>query len=475
MNNKKSILFLINGFGSLQKDSYDFDIDVIMPNLAKICRSNIYTSLENDNANINEGYEELSLGSSLNNSYHFVEKEIQTNFVNNKILNYALEYITSKDVKLHIYLVFKNDKVVDQLRGILSFIRENYKFSIFIHIILNSNKVEDYKKQSFFIGKLKQLCSGYDKVSIGLIFGINQMSEERASYLYKIIVSEIGERWPDYERKLNTLQEKGIKPEDMDAFFITDGFKVSSNDMIWFLNYEIVNYSCLINVFNNPSKYFSLDDLPTEVKFMSLFPMGSNREINYMYDFVKINETINNTLHKIRANALVLTDNDRVSTINYYFNGMKNIDATNIKYATITNNKNVISNILSDDNYHFIIFDTNIGNASSVEAITITLHDIDKLIGIVYNMAIEKGIYFYITSVYGMNEKCLLPNGEMGVVNFSNYVFAVVSIPTISKGKYTLEYGNIYDFMNTILCNINQYSGRPTILCEKSLFTIFNK
>lgn len=89
-------------------------------------------------------------------------------------------------------------------------------------------------------------------VSIGTITGERQINSE---LYYTVIAKENGEKWPDYNRKLRFVEAQGIKPLNVEPFYMNPGFMIERNDIALFLNYEDVDCDGFINKITNVKLY----------------------------------------------------------------------------------------------------------------------------------------------------------------------------------------------------------------------------
>ena len=106
--NKKSILFLINGLGVASKDSFDIKFNDMMPNLSMLMRNYTFAKLENKNYNYKNGFRNFSLGNNLLPTYRILEND--TNFQNNPtIINIANDAI-SNHTKVQLFCFLDNEK-----------------------------------------------------------------------------------------------------------------------------------------------------------------------------------------------------------------------------------------------------------------------------------------------------------------------------------------------------------------------------
>ena len=140
--NKKSILFLINGLGVASKDSFDIKFNDMMPNLSMLMRNYTFAKLENKNYNYKNGFRNFSLGNNLLPTYRILEND--TNFQNNPtIINIANDAI-SNHTKVQLFCFLDNEQVINQVVKIVNVLRPRGDFYIYIHIVIRQKDIIDY-------------------------------------------------------------------------------------------------------------------------------------------------------------------------------------------------------------------------------------------------------------------------------------------------------------------------------------------
>ena len=200
MNEKKekAILFLINGLGVASKDSFSINYGELMPNLSMLMNNYFYTTLENINYNYNNGFRNFSLGHDLLPTYKKLEED--TEFANNQtIINIAADAIHNRS-KVHLFCFLDNDKVINQVVKIISVLRPKGDFYIYIHIVLRQKDCIEYDNVIKRIKSLEDKITLYQNTTIGTIVGERKFINDE---YYSLITKGMGEKWPDYNRKLN--------------------------------------------------------------------------------------------------------------------------------------------------------------------------------------------------------------------------------------------------------------------------------
>ena len=82
-NIRRSVLFLLNGFGMDRKDIYDIINDDTASYINQIAQTGLFGSLENINSNFKGGFRTFSTSERSLPGYKRLQKDLDENFVNN--------------------------------------------------------------------------------------------------------------------------------------------------------------------------------------------------------------------------------------------------------------------------------------------------------------------------------------------------------------------------------------------------------
>ena len=116
-----------------------------------------------------------------------------------------------------------------------------------------------------------------------------------------------------------------------------------------------------------------------------------------------------------------------------------------------------------------------IDDCKTVEEITYRLAKIDFIIGKIFDYIKTNKCGLFISSLYGIQKELYNEKHMLCKVNFSNRVPAIIYDESISKSKYGLREGNIYDLSNAIIYNMNNNYKNSGILKKKGALSIFFK
>ena len=442
---KKTVLFLMNGFGIEQLNSYNIYNAKLMPNLDYYTKNYLFTPIESKAHDLISGYRTFSTGSDLPLTYSLIDNYVD-NFSNNKNFDLYLNSIKPEG-KIQLFLSLENEKGYEHLKAFLKFIRSKKNNPICLHLILTADNTNNYKLIERIINRIS-----YDikECRIGMVVGLNSLYAMNLTAFMNLYKNEIGEKWREITKKINALENTKVKPYNVKEFHMNEGFKIANDDSLFFFNYE---YCDLTNLVNTISKEFN-------VGIYSLF--GINGIKYTMFAYPKSGISMLNSLNKIDAKALILTNKDSIKFLNYYCCGLENILSERVFFSKTDNglNPNLLKSIIKDSDYDLIIINYQVDNVSKVDELKDKLSNLDKILGVIHDFCVEKEISLFISSLYGMQKELAVDNFINAVVDFSGKVPFIVVDPIFKKSNFMVTQGNMFNLADTVYTNINnKYSG----------------
>ena len=458
MDKTKTILYLINGLGVASKDSFDIKFNDMMPNLSMLMGNYIYSNIQNVNYSYKNAFKNFSLGQNLLPTYDRLEKD--TEFSNNKTVAAIANDAINNKTKVQLYCFLDNEKVSNHVVKIINTLTSIGTFPIYIHIVLRQKDIQEYDNIIKLIKIIDEKITLLNNVSIGTIVGERQINEDK---YYELITKQNGEKWPDYSRKLNYANQVGTTPRKLEGFYMHEGFKIETNDISLFLNYEDVDCNEFINRITN-------------VKLYTLFPMKAYSYAINIYDELPPTEYFSKVLDDYKLKCLVLTTPDRVNGINYNLCGLKEIKSPYITYMDITD-KNLDKVKIIENDYDLIIYDYDIGLFKEIGRIKDFLMTIDDEINELYKTCDQKGYNLYISSLYGMYRDYIIGVDKKVILDYSIEVPVIAINPLYPASKFALKYGDTHMLSNTIFAAITndpnfQYE---TLYRKKGIIGLFKE
>lgn len=448
---KKTILYLMNGFGIEQIDSYSIYNRELMPNLDFYTRNYLFAPIETPCFDLMEGFRYFSTGSPLALTYPFLDEFLDKMDTNPNLRAYV-EHLT-KDNNMHLFAFVENDKSVSQLKQFLNYVRSKTECNIYLHLVLDSKDHNDYKEFDRIITRMNYDMKDYP---IYTIVGKNILKNKSKDYV-SILNHGIGERWKEISKKFNSLLSGSSIPCDTDPFFVNDKFPFTSNDYIFFYNYnpfDCSNFVRDLNTFNQIKTTFSM------------FPLVG---VNYpMFAYPVSNTSTASSLASIKAKALIISPENSINLINYYANGLRNVLSPNINYmkldGNILNNANQMQAVINDPQFNLIIINNAIDASRTVDELNNKLREIDNSLKLIHDICDQNKYTFIISSLYGINRELIKDNFSKVRVNFSKKVPVIVKDETYQKDRFIISQGNPYTLANTVYTNMDlSYKGEVLI------------
>ena len=169
-------------------------------------------------------------------------------------------------------------------------------------------------------------------------------------------------------------------------------------------------------------------------------------------------------------NTLVLTESKHVNAINYYLNGLDNVNNPNITYISLDNclyDTNTIVNIINTYPQELLIFNYDITNFNTVEELENILKNIDNVIGSIYNNTEKNSYTIVISSIFGTNKSVLNNKGELCHISYDKVPIVFVD-NFITKKNYLISDGNINDLFKICYKMINKNYPGTTLITKKN-------
>ncbi len=472
---KRNILLLINGFGVEQRDSYNVYSENLMPNLDKLTKTCMFSSISSNDLDYRTAYRTFSIGINEALTYSVVNNAINNeSYKKNDLFKYLISQLNTISTRLHIICYWDNDTTIYQLITYLRELTTLTKVGIYVHLIMNQKSLNDYRNIEKNLNSLNYEIG--NNVKIGIIGGADN------NLLYKdfnkMLVAESGEKWKDITKKVSTLYDTRTIPSQTRVFALNDGFALNDNDSILFFNYSNINVTPYTKeLIEQRLRQLNLGT----IKFYSLFPVKSeNVNIPHLYDYAVSSTYTLNSLKSIGAKCMVMAKKDYCININNYLTGLRNIFDNDLKYMPTDNgfiyDGPTLLNVISSLKEELVIVNFEIDDCKTVEEIKDRLYRIDSVIGTIYGYTSQNNMGLFISSLYGLERQMYNVKHELCKINFSTRVPVVVADASITKKNYIITEGNVYDLANSVYKNINsQYKIEGIVQKKKGLLSIFKK
>lgn len=472
----KTILFLINGYGVEQKNSYSIYSKDLTPNFDKLMNQNLFSTLDANINNIYEGYRNASLDVNEVYNYSILNREIANeNLIKNNTLLDLSNKLNERKSKLHIFcLVDTSEKIVDNLKELLKTINKEKNKKIYYHLVLTSSNIEDYNRILRVLSKINIELSEYGK--IGFVMGLGAISNDNPvaemSFFYRSFISEVGEKWQSFKQKIDVCYGIKERPNLVKPFIVNDGFRLDKDDIFLFWNYDKIDLTNFINMTRN----IRYGNESNNILFYSLFQITSQVQVPYIFNYEISEESLYNNLSKLNKKALLITRKSTINTIKYYCNGFKTVNDDVITYMEFDNilyKPNDLINIINTSTQDLIIINYDLSIVDKVDELKEMLHNIDIILGNVYDTFKENNTLI-ISSLYGINKLLTNSKEEICNINFNSKVPFIYINNLITRKHYLIEPGNVNDILKACYKSISNDYQKTSIVAKKNfLYRLF--
>ena len=460
---KKTVLMLINGFGVEKKNSYPIYDDDLMPTFAALSRNYLFSnnSVISHVNNIYDAYRNISLDVNELYNYSVISRDIASKTFGNKqmLLNLKKDYET-KNGNLHIFcLVDTSLKIVEHLKETLKVINPNMKKNVFLHLIISSNSIEDYKYLTEVFSKINMDMSGYGE--IGFILGLNSIANTAKdvdlNFFFKMFISKVGEKWQSFTQKFDVLYAMKTPPRETKPFIVNSNFSLDINDTFMFFNYDNFDLTNFINTLSN-IKY---GDSKNNYSYYSLFAVTSKIAIPYLYEVTTSPNSLVNSLNELKAKALMFCNLDQINIINYFCNGLNNTASDTITFIDmmkIEHDPNSIYNAIREYDKDLVIINYNLDDCSTVSEVKQKLKDADSLLKILDTNRNGSKYTVIVSSLYGMIKTLKTDKDTMGTVIFSEELPFLYIDDFLTKKNFLIASGSINDIIKSCYKSLDMNS-----------------
>lgn len=485
MRRKPFVLFLMDGMGIEDSKSYNIYSSDVMPNLDTLTNRYLFSSLassgkgvglsENASATRELGYLNVGACSIVKQSIEIVNDKIDNNmFFNNESLKAVTDHVITNKSRMHLITLVGDrygEDSMSHLRKMVEYCNSIGIKDVFLHLYLGANNNSLDKTFPKYTANVHRILNLFPNVKICTIAGIKHLKDSSGitvtKELYKITAGGIGEHWVNYNEAVNSNYKRKNLEENIVPFLVSTDGLIGNTDGVFIFNYENDLASVYADLLVQPAKYMYTNNTDINMKVCSLFPLQNQTSLScFTYDSVKA--SLYDCLNSNGIKHLLIAEKEKIPYLNYYFNGCKNTQGTQIlsidgaktsdydsdmatTYQLITNK---LVEAVNSDFYDLIIVDYSIvdGNRQrTAENIKASMSSLDKCLSQVYNSVIGKNGMLYISSCYGINEVLYNHKEELVNVNFSKKVPFIVVDNQLPIASYSLNSGNLSDLGVTIL------------------------
>lgn len=478
---KKSIIFLINGLGIEKPGSYSISLDQDMPNLCRTKETSFFTTAITNSLEYRSAYQQFFMGDTYKMELDYIKENIlNNNLVNNPVYQSFASNVSNQEAKLHIFLEPTTERVVEQINDLVSNLNLPKNKKVYIHLLLPQLTVDDYNKLTEIINYIKYHID--ERINVGFVIGKEYLSEkltvDEKKQMCKLLFYCSAERWIRTEEKLQSLKEQNIIPCKAAGFCANNDCYIQNNDTILFFNTRREDYDKFItSIYGNAQEV--IKNAPINIPVYSLLKLYSQYNINSFAENINYENSLSNNLQKYNKKALILTNREHVNLINFYANGLNQVNNPNIVFMILDESLydyNTVVNIIDNSDYDLIIFDYFMDTSSTINNLKIGLRNIDKVLGNVVVCSENKHSLF-ITSLFGLKKELPLAdyNSEKVLLDYEMQIPIFFYDYTYPASKYSLFPGDTNLILSSALWCLTNDPHIESLIRQKGLLkNLFN-
>lgn len=478
---KKSIIFLINGLGIEKPGSYSISLDQDMPNLCRTKETSFFTTAITNSLEYRSAYQQFFMGDTYKMELDYIKENIlNNNLVNNPVYQSFASNVSNQEAKLHIFLEPTTERVVEQINDLVSNLNLPKNKKVYIHLLLPQLTVNDYNKLTEIINYIKYHID--ERINVGFVIGKEYLSEkltvDEKKQMCKLLFYCSAERWIRTEEKLQSLKEQNIIPCKAAGFCANNDCYIQNNDTILFFNTRREDYDKFItSIYGNAQEV--IKNAPINIPVYSLLKLYSQYNINSFAENINYENSLSNNLQKYNKKALILTNREHVNLINFYANGLNQVNNPNIVFMILDESLydyNTVVNIIDNSDYDLIIFDYFMDTSSTINNLKIGLRNIDKVLGNVVVCSENKHSLF-ITSLFGLKKELPLAdyNSEKVLLDYEMQIPIFFYDYTYPASKYSLFPGDTNLILSSALWCLTNDPHIESLIRQKGLLkNLFN-
>lgn len=471
---KKSIIFLINGLGIEKPKSYSISIDQTMPNLRKVKETSFFTTAIINSLEYKSAYQSFLLGDTYKKELKYIDSNvIGDKLIENQVFQSLQSKVNNDQTKLHIFIDPTDNAIVESLNKLLSILKAPKDKKIYLHIILSGETTSDYDSIISVVNYIKMhIVSG---VELGFVIGKESIKEtptkDELNYTKKLLFMCSAERWTEVDKKLLDLKERNIRPCLAEGFCVRNTCYIEGNDTILFFNTRRNDYDALINtIYTNGAEY--LKD-GANMPAYSVVKLNTKYNVPSLIDNISYEDSLANLLSSINKKILFITDNDKINIINFYANGMNNINNPNILFMLKDDNiynREYLEQLINNSPYDLYVFDFHMDVSKTINTVKEQLEKIDIIIGHLSEICMNKHSLF-ITSLYGTKAEIPIAdyNSEKVLLDYEMQIPIFFYDYTYPASKYILAPGETNDILMSAINCIAPDSNLYSLIKQKGL------
>lgn len=479
---KKIILLILDGFGIRQNENGNAIKMSNMPNMNKIMeeypKCELTTSGEDVGlpkgivGNCEVGHMTIGAGRTVIQPYTMINNSIKDKsfFENDKLLD-IMDHVKTNNSVLHLIGLFSqnsNHSSIDHFYALLALAKIKGVNKVVFHFITDGKDSHLYSAKEYinsFMTKISKLGIGTIGTLCGRYYAMDSDGNyDRVNKAYDLLVHNLGNNFPDYNRCLDLHYKNNISDEFINPSVITKGSNIKDNDGVLFVDYRPERIDELISSLTDESfNRFKVKKL-NNVKFCALY--STTDKIDGAYS----NETITNTFGKYLADLgfrqARISEISKYPHVTYFFDGAEELSDKNLFKILIPSPKtarydskpemnivevtNAVTKAIEEDMDFILVNFTNpdvVGHTGNIPATVRALEACDICVERILERASENFYDVVITSDHGNVELMKNDDGTINICHTDSHVPFIIC----NKDYKLKEVGTLRDVVPTII------------------------
>lgn len=460
MNNKVTMLMMIDGFGINNNEAGNAIKLAKTPNIDKLMKRYPTTQIEASGVSVGlpegqignweTGHANVEAGRVVYQDLTRITKSIEDgDFFSNPEFIAAIENCKKHNSKLHLMGLLSNGGIHSHLRhlyALLEFAKRRDFEDVFIHCFLDGRDTAPASAEGF-IADLQEVIK---KKRIGKIASISgryysmdrDKKWDRTKKVYDALVCGKGKCVREAIPAIEQSYQKEVFDEFVEPIIITNPegvvTKIENNDSVILFNFRPDRATQITRALVDP-KFDEFKTNKMSLYFVCFSKLEDIPNVHVAFEKEKLKNTLNDVLENVGLNRLRIVENGAT------------YDLKPEKSAIEVTNKAI--DAVNSEKYNFIVVDYSeldiMGHTGDLHAAIKAAEIIDKCVGKVVKELGNKGGILLISADHGNCEQMI--DYKTGEPHTSHTINPVPLILVTEKKTFKLKSGKLADLTPTIL------------------------
>jgi len=489
MENRKTLLMILDGWGIGDGSKADVISTVPTPNLDKLVKqypsSMLLASGENvglpegQMGNSEVGHLNIGAGRIIYQDLVKINMECKTGRIKvNKVLTEAFSYARDNNKQVHFFGLLSDGGVhsLDKHLYYLCDMTMDYDLkNVFIHGFGDGRDTDPRSGKGYMSNLLKHLEKSNGKVAsfVGRYYAMDRDKRwERIKEAYDLIVNGIGAPTVDILDAMQKSYDAGITDEFMKPIVVTDDSgkpagRIKEGDVIIFINFRNDRAKELtIALTQKDMPEYGMKTIP--LYYCTMTPYDATfKGLNVIYPKENADNTIGEVIAGAGRNQLRIAETEKYAHVTFFFSGGREEVFNNEDRILIPSPKvatydlqpemsaylvrDVVIRAVETEKYDFICLNfangDMVGHTGVYKAIMKAVATIDECVGEVVKAARSKNYDVLIISDHGNADKAVNEDGTPNTAHSLNPVPCIL----VSDDYTTIRQGILADIAPTLL------------------------